>query len=220
MSNYIAKAAAYARLIKLARAAPLIRRQRELQKYAQAVQMQKYALSDMASAGFGAGVGGLLGGGLGYALGGKDKKLLSTLLGAGIGAGVGGLGGYGLNKYVPSKKPELTALRGVVGSSGDPGEFMPVPNVPVLPGETGSPEEWAAYFQAAMGNLQATHFNAMNKHRRDVAALGDPLKYTPEAQKQLRALNDAYSAQTDAYTQGMASLRAKAKAQGVLDKLN
>lgn len=101
MNNYMTKAAAHARLIKLARAAHYIRRQRELQKYAQAVQMQKYALSDAAVAGIGAGAGGLLGGGLGYILGGKDKKLLSTLIGAGAGAGIGGLGGYGLNKIIP-----------------------------------------------------------------------------------------------------------------------
>ena len=37
----------------------------------------------------GGGLGLLLGGGIGYGLGSKDKKLLSTLLGAGIG-GVGG----------------------------------------------------------------------------------------------------------------------------------
>jgi len=102
MSNYMTKAAAHARLIKLARAAHYIRRQRALQKYAQAVQMQKAALSTGAGAGIGALGGGLLGAGLGYGFGKKDKKLLSTLLGAGIGtgvgAGVGGLGGYLLNR--------------------------------------------------------------------------------------------------------------------------
>lgn len=100
MSNYIKKAAAHARLLKLASAARLIRRQRALQKYAQAVQMQKAALSTGAQAGIGAGLGGLIGGGIGYGLGKKDKKLLSTLIGAGIGAGAGGLGGYGLGSYL------------------------------------------------------------------------------------------------------------------------
>ena len=104
MSNYIKKAAAHARLLKLASAARLIRRQRALQKYAQAVQMQKRALSAGADAAIGAGLGGLLGGGIGYGLGKKDKKLLSTLIGAGAGAGIGGLGGYGLGKYLNGKK--------------------------------------------------------------------------------------------------------------------
>ena len=114
MSNYMTKAAAHARLIKLARAARLARRQRELQKYAQALQMQKQALVDpyatTRNTGFGAGIGalggGLLGAGLGYGFGKKDKKLLSTLLGAGIGtgvgAGVGGLGGYMLSRKAPT----------------------------------------------------------------------------------------------------------------------
>ena len=103
MSNYMTKAAAHARLLKLASAARLIRRQRALQKYAQAVQMQKAALSTGAQAGIGAGLGGLIGGGIGYGLGKKDKKLLSTLIGAGAGAGIGGLGGYGLGKYLNGK---------------------------------------------------------------------------------------------------------------------
>lgn len=100
MSNYIKKAAAHARLLKLASAARLIRRQRALQKYAQAVQMQKQALGTGATAGIGAGLGGLIGGGIGYGLGKKDKKLLAALIGAGAGAGIGGLGGYGLGAYL------------------------------------------------------------------------------------------------------------------------
>lgn len=104
MSNYIKKAAAHARLMKLASAARLIRRQRALQKYAQAVQMQKAALSAGADAAIGAGLGGLLGGGIGYGLGKKDKKLLAALIGAGAGAGIGGLGGYGLGALLNRNK--------------------------------------------------------------------------------------------------------------------
>lgn len=122
MSNY-KTAAIHARLLKLGHATSFIRRQRALQKYAQAVQMQKQALSlDTtgsrigAGAGIGALGGGLLGAGLGYGLGKKDKKLMSTLLGAGIGtgvgAGVGGLGGYMLRP----KPPKLSIGRSDVPS--------------------------------------------------------------------------------------------------------
>ena len=104
MSNYMTKAAAHARLLKLASAARLIRRQRALQKYAQAVQMQKQALSTGAQVGIGTGLGGLIGAGVGYGLGKKDKKLLSTLLGAGSGAAIGGLGTYGLSGWLNGKK--------------------------------------------------------------------------------------------------------------------
>ena len=121
MSNYMTKAAAHARLIKLARAAHYIRRQRALQKYAQAVRMQKYALDiDLSGhkVGVGAGIGalggGLLGAGLGYGFGAKDKKLMSTLLGAGIGTGVGaGLGagaGYLLGKPADTPKSVVATI--------------------------------------------------------------------------------------------------------------
>ena len=104
MSNYLQKQATVFRLIKLARLARHVREQRALQKYAQAVQMQKAALSNAGKIGLGTGVGalggGLLGAGIGYGLGKKDKKLLSTLIGAGIGtaggAGLGALGGWAL----------------------------------------------------------------------------------------------------------------------------
>lgn len=103
MSNYIKKAAAHARLLKLASAARLIRRQRALQKYAQAVQMQKQALSSGAATAIGAGLGGLVGGGIGYGVGGKKRKLLSTLIGAGAGAGIGA-GGTALFNYLTKKR--------------------------------------------------------------------------------------------------------------------
>ena len=104
MGNYVKKAAAHARLVKLASVARLIRRQRAMEKYAQAVYMQKLAADGNTAkqpwttggktglaALIGAGVGGL--GGL--AFGPEDRKLLSTLIGAGAGAGVGA-GGYQL----------------------------------------------------------------------------------------------------------------------------
>lgn len=102
MGNYVKKAAAHARLVKLASVARLIRRQRAMEKYAQAVYMRKLAADGAKqpwttggktglAALIGAGVGGL--GGL--AFGPEDRKLLSTLIGAGAGAGVGA-GGYQL----------------------------------------------------------------------------------------------------------------------------